>query len=290
MDWIILFVLVVLLVSFVVLFLLIQKGFRNPVAEHLVPEEMPFEVQEIEYPTKNGKTLYAWWIPVDPQAGTVIFVHGWGRNAQRMMPYLRKFCCGSFNLLAFDARSHGNSDKDGYSNMLQFSEDIIASVNYVEQQLQIKNNTFYLIGLSIGGSASIYAAALDARIKKVVTVGAFAHPAAVITKEIKEHHVPYFPMIWFLYRYMKYVKKLDVDAMAPEKHIAEAQAHFLLVHGEDDQTVPVEQGKRLKAAGGDKADLWIIKGRGHSDCHLESGFWERLMEFFGAPETKYQKP
>ena len=279
-------ILALLLVSFVVLFLLIQKGFRNPVATHTIPDELPFDVQEVEYPTKNGKTLYAWWIPVDREAPTVIFIHGWGRNAQRMMPYLRKFCCGKYNLFAFDARGHGNSDHDGYANMLKFSEDIISSMNYVEKIQKKENGIFYLIGLSIGGAASIYAAAHDSRIKKVATVGAFAHPAAVITKQLKDHHIPYFPMIWFLYRYMKYINNLDVDALAPEKHIASSQAHFLLVHGEDDQTVPVEQGKRLKTAAGNKADLWIMPGRGHSDCHLETGFWERLMEFFGATITK----
>lgn len=290
MDWIIILILAILLVAFIVLFLLIQKGFRNPVAEHSVPDELPFDVQEVEYPTKNGKTIYAWWIPADPKIPTVIFVHGWGRNAQRMLPYLRKFCCGKFNLLAFDARGHGNSDHDGYSNMLQFAEDIIASMNYVEQAHKVENGTFYLIGLSIGGSASIYAAGKDPRIKKVLTVGAFAHPAAVITRQIKEHHIPYFPMIWFLYHYLKYFKKLDVDTMAPEKHIGNAHAQFLLVHGEDDQTVAVEQGKRLKKAAGDKAELWIMPERGHSDCHLEPGFWEKLMEFFGTPKTKVQKP
>ena len=289
MDLIIIVILAILLVAFIVLFLLIQKGFRNPVAEHTIPEELPFDVQEIEYPTKNGKSVYAWWIPADPKIPTVIFVHGWGRNAQRMLPYLRKFCCGKFNLLAFDARGHGNSEQDGYSNMLQFSEDIIASMDFVEQTKKTENSTFYLIGLSIGGAASIYAAGHDSRVKKVLTVGAFAHPAAVITKQIKEHHIPYFPMIWFLYRYLKYVKKLDVDAVAPEKHIANAQAHFLLVHGDDDQVVPVEQGKRLKKAAGDKAQLWVMPEKGHSDCHLEPGFWEKLMEFFEAPKTKVEK-
>jgi hypothetical protein len=32
-----------------------------------------------------------------------------------------------------------------------------------------------------------------------------------------------------------------------------------------------------------------MPGRGHSDCHLEDGFWEKLMEFFDTPETKNQK-
>ncbi len=286
MDWIIILILALLIVSFVVLFLLIQKGFRNPVATHTIPKELPFDVQEVEYPTKNEKTLYAWWIPVNRDAPTVIFIHGWGRNAQRMMPYLRKFCCGKYNLLAFDARGHGNSDHDGYANMWKFSEDIILSMNYVEKIQKKENGTFYLIGLSIGGAASIFAAAHDSRIKKVATVGAFAHPAAVITKQLKDHHIPYFPMIWFLYRYMKYINKLDMDALAPEKHIAASQARFLLVQGEDDQTVPVEQGKRLKTAAGNKAELWILPGRGHSDCHHETGFWEHLMEFFDTPETK----
>jgi len=278
MTWIFILLGIVLLAIFV-LFYFMVKGFINPVDKHMVPENLPFDVEEIQIPLQDGRHLYGWWIQADKNAPTIIFAHGWGRNARRMLPYLKKFCCQGFNLLAFDARGHGNSDPDKYSNLVKFADDMIASINFVENNQKSQHPDFYLVGLSIGGAGSIYAAAHDKRIKKVITVGAFAHPASVMKKQFKDHHIPYYPMTWLMFRYLRIFQKLDLNKIAPEKHIARADASFLLIHGKEDITVPVEEGKRLAKAAGDRAELWIIPGRGHSDCHLEKGFWDKVIGF-----------
>ncbi len=269
----------IVLVAVSVLFYFMVRGFINPVDKHKVPENLPFEIEEIRIPLPDGRHLYGWWILTDKDAPTIIFAHGWGRSARRMLPYLKKFCCQGFNLLAFDARGHGNSDSDKYSNLVKFADDIIASIDFVQDNQKSENPDFYLVGLSIGGAGSIYAAAHDKRIKKVVTVGAFAHPASVMKKQFKDYHIPYYPMIWLMFRYLKVFQNFDLNKVAPEKHIANAHASFLLIHGEADKTVPVDEGKRLLRAAGKKAELWIIPGRGHSDCHLEKGFWEKVIGF-----------
>ncbi len=274
-----LWVFVVLFLGLGVLFYFMVKGFINPVDRHSVPANLPFTVEEEQIPLPDGRHLYGWWVLMDKNAPTVIFAHGWGRNAGRMVPYLKKFCCQGMNMLAFDARGHGNSDPDKYSNLVKFAEDIRASIDFVQNSGMVQNQDFYLVGLSIGGAGSIYAAGHDFRIKKVVTVGAFAHPASVMKKQFKEHHIPYFPMIWIMFHYLRYFQHFDINKVAPERHIGHAQASFLLIHGEADATVPVEEGRRLARAAGNKAELWIIPGRGHSDCHLEKGFWEKVIGF-----------
>ena len=283
--WIVSWLLAIAILGIFLLLLLIIRGFKNTVARHELPGDLPFEIKEVDIPTEKNKKLYAWWIPVDAGAPTIIFIHGWGRNAQRMMTYLNEFCCQGFNLLAFDARSHGNSESDGHTNMLKFAQDISHVIDFVSGQKEIQNNNFYLVGLSIGGAASIYAAAHDERVKKVVTVGAFARPVTVMTKQLKARHIPYYPIIWLFYKFIKLSQQLDLEAIAPVNHIASAKAKFLLIHGIDDDVVPVEEGKKLKAAAGDKAELWLMPNRGHSNCHQEEGFWERLMKFFQSTET-----
>lgn len=280
----ILWLLAILILGIFILLFFIIKGFKNPVTPHQVPENLPFQINEVFIPTIKNKKLYAWWIPVDESAPTLIFIHGWGRNAQRMMSYLNTFCCKGFNLLAFDARSHGNSDADGYTNMLKFAEDISAAADYANQKT--KNKDIYLIGLSIGGAASIYAAAKDKRIKKVATVGAFAHPATVMINQLKQHHIPYFPVIWLFFQFIRIFQKLDLDAIAPVNNIASAESQFLIIHGKEDRVVPVSEGIKLKEAAGTKAELWIIPNKGHSDCHFEKGFWDRLFDFFQIKNTK----
>ena len=273
--WILLFLLVALLA----LFLMITNSFKNPVRAHdKTPDNMGIPFEEIRIPTQNNRSLYGWWTPGDKTAHTIILVHGWGRNASRMMPYIKVLHEKGYNLIAFDSRNHGSSDKDDFSTMLKFSEDIRSTIDFGIEQGFIKDHVG-LIGLSIGGAASIHASAFDEHIKAVVTVGAFANPKEVMIKQLKDHYIP-TPIIWLILRYLEHKVGFKFQDIAPELHIGHSHASILLIQGEEDVTVPVEQAEKLKKnAKKEEVVLWKIPGRGHSDCHFEKGFWEKVIAF-----------
>ena len=147
-----LWIIVILVIVFAGLFMLMMKGFKNHERKHSkTPGNFNIDFKEILIPTRNNRSLYGWWIPNKKSLPTIILVHGWGRNVERMMPYISRFR-KNFNLLAFDSRNHGNSDRDKYSTMVKFAEDISASVDYLIDQIKISNKNIGVIGLSIGGS------------------------------------------------------------------------------------------------------------------------------------------
>ncbi len=268
----------VIAVSALLLFLIV-RGFKNPVNPHnTIPKDIGKEIKEVRFPSIKGKELYAWKVNVNPDFPTLILVHGWGRNVERMAPYLRKLCCRGFNLFAFDARGHGNSHQENHMTVVKFAEDIDSAIDFINKDEYHHNKEISLIGLSIGGASSILAASRDERIRKVVTVGAFSHPLEVMRKQISDRHIPYFPFIWLFFKFVKWRTKLDFDAIAPVNNIAKSNADFLLIQGVDDKIVPLEQAHKLKKAQ-PKAILWEIPGRGHSNCHLEEGFWEKIGDF-----------
>ncbi len=48
------------------------------------------------------------------------------------------------------------------------------------------------------------------------------------------------------------------------------EADFLLIHGEKDVTVPIEQGKNIaKCCKEAKSNYGNCPDKGHSDCHFE---------------------
>ena len=55
-----------------------------------------------------------------------------GAKRWRMMRYIEELHPRGFQLLAFDLRGHGSSDADNYPNMLKFSQDIRAAIDYLE--------------------------------------------------------------------------------------------------------------------------------------------------------------
>jgi len=276
----------IILVVAVMLFLLdkgLMRHFKNQKMPHRnTPENFGIRFEKVRFPTGNKRSLYGWWIPGDnaeKATPTLLLVHGWGRNVERCLPYIRHLHSVGYNLLAFDSRNHGSSDKDSFSSMLKFSQDIQAAIDYLKEHKKESADAVGVIGLSIGGAAAVYATAHDERINCAATVGAFAHPGDIMRSELKSKRLPSI-MIAFLFRYVEHKIGARLDAIAPENNIGSASAPIFLIHGEHDATVPVEHGERLLHAGNpDNIDLWIVPGKRHSDCHLHAEFWPRLDEF-----------
>ena len=271
-------------VSVVIFALLLDRGIEKMYAYKIKPHrdtpakfEIPFE--EIQIPTKDGGALYGWWIPSEASAPTLILVHGWSRNVQRMMPYICALHPQGYNLLVFDARNHGSSTLTMHSPTVgTFTEDILDAVDYLLKSDKVSSSAIGLTGLSIGGGASVAAAGQDERIQAAITVGALSHPVKVMTAQFEERHIPKF-VGSFLFEYMRLRHGIDFNKIAPVVHIPNAKAEIMLIHGENDEIIPLEQANDFLAANPEKTQLWIVPEKGHSDCHFHEEFWERVNVF-----------
>lgn len=275
-----LFIIIAVIILLIILFQKMVKGVENPKTKHeQTPADIGIDFEEIYFETANNRQCYGWLIHDSETSPTLVLVHGWGRNVGRMMPYIKNLHGIGYNLLAFDSRNHGHSDDDDHSTMKKFAEDISSAINFVEKQSGISSKGFGVIGLSIGGAATIYAAAHDDRIKCAITVGAFANPLGMMRHQLSSHYVPFYPFGWLLIKYLQKRVGFRFEEIAPEKFIGKTKASVLLIHGKDDTTVPISNAERLLAAGTEKVTFWAIPGRGHSDCHFQEGFWGKITTF-----------
>ena len=277
--------LLVLILTGVVIFVLLIRSFRiEPVPHQSTPALLQLEFQEIRIPTQNNKQLYGWWIPGRnseiPQP-TIVIMHGWRRNLDRSLPVMAALQETGWNMVAVDSRNHGSSDPDGVSTMIKFGEDIQAAVDFALQQAQTDSNHIGVVGISIGGAGSLYAASQDSRISAVATIGTFAHPAEIMRYDFKRKRIPFYPFVWTIFRYFEFSQGKSLEDIAPINNLPSIQARLLLIHGDQDLRVPPDHSIRLaKKAGTAKANLWLIPGYGHSNCHEHPQFSERLTAFF----------
>ncbi len=266
---------------------LLTRHYRVPRVPHRrTPEMYGIGFEELRFATGGGKQLYGWWIPAGTRPGpAVILVHGWGRNLERMLPFIRPLHGAGFHLLAFDARCHGSSDPDGHATMVTFSEDIRAAVRVAASRPEVDPARLSVLGLSVGGAAAIHAAAHEPTLRAVVTVGAFAHPGDAMSWELRGRGVP-GPLIRLVLRWVERRVGFSLEDEAPERKIVHAKAPILLVHGEEDEVVPPEHGTRLARAGGDGVRLLLLPGRGHSDCNRDPRFWPEVLAWLGRPHAR----
>ena len=81
---------------------LILRGLRAPrLAHRRTPNDEGLEAQTVRLPTMDGKTLFAWFVPVSSQAPTpaVVVMHGWGANASLMLPTLGPLHAAGYSVL-----------------------------------------------------------------------------------------------------------------------------------------------------------------------------------------------
>jgi len=102
---------------------LIRSGLAAPrVVETGVPAGLPWI--EVGVPGPRGKRLFGWFIPAATAQGgpapALAILHGWGGNAEVMLPLARPLHEAGYALLFFDARSHGRSDGDSFASLPRF--------------------------------------------------------------------------------------------------------------------------------------------------------------------------
>jgi pimeloyl-ACP methyl ester carboxylesterase len=274
-------ILIVLVVLFIGLDIVINRMYQNKKRiHHVTPRKFDIPFEEIQIPIGESGQLYGWWIPASPNAPTLILVHGWGRNVARMIPYIRNLHPMGYNLLAFDARNHGNSTPEKQPTVWTFAEDTCSAVNFIIENKLKSSPDIGVIGLSVGGGAAINAAVLDQRIQSVITVGAFSHPIEVMKLEFQERHIPYYPFGWVFFKYLEVRFRVNFSQIAPINNIQSAKANIFLIHGDEDKVVPLEQGEALYKAGNpESTSLWVVSGKGHSNCNNDSQFWQKIETF-----------
>ena len=274
-------ILVVLILLLILLDYVIKQTYQNRIAIHqATPGKFNIPFEEVYIPVGKSGQLYGWWIPALPNTPTLILVHGWGRNVARMLPYIRELNPKGYNLLAFDVRNHGSSTPEKTPTVWTFAQDICAVVNFIVENYPMHSREIGVIGLSVGGGAAINAAALDERIRSVVTVGAISHPIEVMKLEFQEKHIPYFPFAWGFFKYLEFRFKMNFNQIAPINNIQNVKAMILLIHGDEDETIPLEQGIALSQTGTpENTRLWVVPGKGHSNCYTHPEFWPNLEVF-----------
>lgn len=112
----------------------IHIGFRAPrLIEQGSPADFGISFSDIGIPTRRGKRLFAWWLPAmipnQVMAPTILLMHGWGSNAELMLPLAVPLHRAGMNVLLLDARNHGRSDADNFSSMPRFAEDVAEAID-----------------------------------------------------------------------------------------------------------------------------------------------------------------
>lgn len=228
----------------------IHWGLRaDRVLESKTPADVGLDYVTHRIPTTGGKQLAAWFVPPSGQgaAPTVLLMHGWGGNMETMLPLAASLHRAGYALLFLDARCHGGSDSDSFSSMPRFAEDMESGLDWLGQRPGVDAGRLALVGHSVGAAAALLAASRRSDVCAVVSIAAFSHPARVMGSMFTAKRIPMFPIGWYILHYVQWVIGHSFDAIAPLHTISKVACPVLLVHGTEDQMVPLSDAEALQA-------------------------------------------
>jgi pimeloyl-ACP methyl ester carboxylesterase len=190
---------------------------------------------------------------------TILLVHGWRGRASQFGPIVRELRAEGFRLVAFDAPANGESPGRGAD-----IRDWLAAI----EALQSREGRFHtIIGHSFGAMASATAIRDGASAGALVAiagmadarhlvdsfaarVGMGAAAADALADRFARRILPHLDDPW---------PRFDGVALPMPEPMP-----LLVVHDRGDREVPVSEATRLHEAHGDRSQLVLTDGAGHS--------------------------
>jgi len=205
---------------------------------------LPKNGEEVWFANKDNLKLHGWFISSasQPALGTVIYFHGNGGNISNI-GWLGETLAGkSLNVLLFDYRGYGRSEGN-ISNEDDLYADADAAYDYVQSVKGESQDILILYGQSLGTAAAIDLASRRKCGALIIESGLSS------AKDMARALLPNLP---------QFIYSLTRNRLENEKKVATIHCPVLFTHGDPDETISTEQGKKLFAAANEPKKLWLI--------------------------------
>ncbi|GAX61744.1 hydrolases of the alpha/beta superfamily [Candidatus Scalindua japonica] len=250
--------------------------FPNKSNDSTMPDEFGIVYDDITFRTEDGLDLNGWFIPgkkSTPDDGvpscqadrhTLLWFHGNAGNINRRLDNLKMLHERvPANVFIIDYRQFGKSE--GKISEKGTYLDAKAALAYLHSRKDVNNEKIIFFGRSLGS-----AVAVDLAVKEKCCALILETPFTSI-KEMAKILYPYLSIILHLLS-TKY------DSLSKIKQIT---VPTLIMHGDKDELVPFEQGRKLYEQANDPKEFYTIPGAMHNDTHIVGGekYFDVIRDF-----------
>ncbi|MEX1036273.1 MAG: alpha/beta hydrolase [Sneathiella sp.] len=235
-----------------------QGAFIFPVPAGENPRAAVGGFEPLTLTTPDGETLRAFYHPpAGDGAASVLVFHGNAETAAAQIPRGKSLAGAGFGVLLVEYRGYGGST--GTPSEAGLITDGLTAYDYLRAQ---SDAPIGLLAFSLGTGVAVPVAAA----RETFAVVLESPPTSLL--DIARYRVGWVPFDFL----MKYPFHND-------RVISEVDAPILIIHGDNDQVIPVEQGRRLATLAGPGTAFIEIKGAGHNDL-AQYGTTAMAIRFF----------
>jgi fermentation-respiration switch protein FrsA (DUF1100 family) len=228
------------------------------------PADYGLEFEDIWFTAADGVQLHGWWVP-RPGAPVLVWFHGNAGNISHRLENVKLLHdLVGVQIFIFDYREYGRSQ--GRISREGTFKDAAAAYRYVNETREVTAQDMVLFGRSLG---TALATDLATRVscRSLILESAFTN-----STDMARMLAP------FLFDWRP---KVPYDNLGK---IDKISVPVLIIHGSEDEIIPVDMGRRVFAAARDPKELYIIPGAHHNDTYLVGGkaYFERFKAFISS--------
>ena len=222
-------------------------------------------VEEVQFPTADGLTLNGWFIrsASSAPASTVVVFNGNAGNRAYRAPLATALQDQGVQVFLFDYRGYGGNE--GTPTETGLRADARAAHTYVVGRGDVDAARLIYFGESLGSAVAIALAA------EHVPAGLVLRSPFTSLVEVGQFHYPFLP-----------VRLLLQDRFVAIDDIRRVSCPVLVIAGDRDRVVPLDESRRLYDATSSPKELVILQGD-HNDIELLAGddMIAAIMRFLG---------
>ncbi len=236
---------------------------------HRTPGDVGLQYEDVFFTTSDDVRLHGWFIPSDSDT-TLVWLHGNAGNiSHRVDNLLMINRMLGVNVFIIDYRGYGRSD--GAPSEKGLYRDAEAALAYLGSRPQTADDRLVFFGRSLGASVAVELAT------RVEPHALILESPFTSVREMARLSYPFIPATL-----LTLPVRSRFDSLAK---ISSVHAPVMILHGDMDDTVPIEIARRLYDAANEPKRFYTIEGAGHNDTYAVGGaaYFDALKTFIDDP-------
>lgn len=222
---------------------------------------LPASIEHHYLKSSDGVKLSSFYILNQDANKTMMYFHGNAGNASHRLPVATELAELDFNVLLVEYRGYGLSDGEPSEDGIYL--DARAALSFLVDQKDIKPDSIFLLGRSLGSTTAINLA-MDYDFAGIILVTPLSSGEDVARNAGLGYLAPFIG-----------------NPFNNTEKIAELTEPILIIHGDSDEVLPLEMGMVLEKSAKSPTRLVVIPGAGHNNIvnNYKETFYGHVKSF-----------
>ncbi len=240
------------------------------------PASLGFHPDDIYIESSKDVTINAWFFKHKANTSTkgiFVFFHGNGENLSSHYMTLLWLLDFDYDYLIFDYQGYGKSQ--GEPSPKGTLEDGIAALRWVHMNFPKK--PIFIFGQSLGGAVAMKTVI---EFKNEIPISGVFVDSTFLSYKSEARDV--LAKTWFTWILQPFTNLLLSDKYAPGNEVEKiSPIPLIVIHGDNDQTVAIEQGRAVFEKAKEPKEFWLAKGGKHTDAlwrNHQTEFRQKILD------------